>query len=372
MLQCLQRNEAVADDGDNLPFFGGPGTPLTSTAPSRKGTELHKVDVVTSVAPDGTPDTRAGNHDFITFPRGMQCATCKQVVRIWCNTYLVCHACFSAGPHPCTEVVVNVLDDVCEDGENNNVDELETPRKPDKRRGVAKMQAKLVMAAHNGKRRNWTRAALSNCLGVRGVKAASGSNRQRTRDLAMQHVLPLLAQWDAFVPDTDRVTRFAAPPSSSQPCCSQLADDMDKLIDEQNDGAQMYACACLLFVCNCTFFFGALFSKALPMISSGYSTFPFFLLPHFPHFPLLVFNVANVFFFGFCNFYVCGFSRWFPNDQWFFNCVKASRFPLRFCFFNRGGGHISRFRRSFSQPPPLPKNPRTSSKHRTQTHVQKA
>ena len=32
MLQCLQRNEAVADDGDILPFFGGPGTPLTSTA----------------------------------------------------------------------------------------------------------------------------------------------------------------------------------------------------------------------------------------------------------------------------------------------------------------------------------------------------
>ena len=28
MLQCLQGNEAVADDGDILPFFGGPGTPL--------------------------------------------------------------------------------------------------------------------------------------------------------------------------------------------------------------------------------------------------------------------------------------------------------------------------------------------------------
>ena len=37
MLQCLQGNEAVADDGDSLPFFGGPGTPLSSTAPSRKG-----------------------------------------------------------------------------------------------------------------------------------------------------------------------------------------------------------------------------------------------------------------------------------------------------------------------------------------------
>ena len=29
MLQCLQGNEAVADDSDILPFFGGPGTPLT-------------------------------------------------------------------------------------------------------------------------------------------------------------------------------------------------------------------------------------------------------------------------------------------------------------------------------------------------------
>ena len=82
MLQCLQGNEAVADDGDILPFFGGPGTPLTSTAPSGKGTERHKVDVVTVVAPDGTPDTHAGNHDFITFRRGMRCATCKQVVRM--------------------------------------------------------------------------------------------------------------------------------------------------------------------------------------------------------------------------------------------------------------------------------------------------
>ena len=95
MLQCLQGNEAVADDSDILPFLGGPGTPLTSTAPSEKGTEWHGADVVTVVAPDGTPDSHAGNHDFITFRRGMQCATCKQVVRIWCNTCPVCHACFS-------------------------------------------------------------------------------------------------------------------------------------------------------------------------------------------------------------------------------------------------------------------------------------
>ena len=82
MLQCLQGTEAVIDDGDILPFFGGPGTPLTITAPSGKGAKRHKVDVVTIVAQDGTPDTQAGNHDFIFFRRGMQCAICKQVVSI--------------------------------------------------------------------------------------------------------------------------------------------------------------------------------------------------------------------------------------------------------------------------------------------------
>ena len=66
-LQCPQGSEAVADDGDIQPFFGGPSTPLTTTAPCGKGAERHKVDVVTVVAPNGTPDTQAGNHDLITF-----------------------------------------------------------------------------------------------------------------------------------------------------------------------------------------------------------------------------------------------------------------------------------------------------------------
>ena len=144
MLQCLQSNGAMAHDGGILPFFGGPGTPQTSTAPSRKGTERHKLDVVTIVAPGGNPGTHVGNHDFITFRRGMQCATCRQVARICCNTCLVCHACFSGGPHPCTLVVLNVVDDVCEDGENNNADESATPRNPYKRRGVAGMLSKLL------------------------------------------------------------------------------------------------------------------------------------------------------------------------------------------------------------------------------------
>ena len=232
MLQCLQGNEAVADDGDSLPFFGGPGTPLSSTAPSGKGTERHQADVVSIVAPDGTPDSHAGNHDFITFRRGMECATCKKEVRIWCNTCLVCHACFCASPRPCGNVVVNVVDDVYDEGENNSADELATPRKPNQRRGVARMQAKLVMATRNGRLRDWSKGALLNCLDVLGVKVAGNSNRQELRDLATQHALPLLEEWDTFVPDTDRVTRSAAPPSSSQPSCSRPVDDMDGLIDE--------------------------------------------------------------------------------------------------------------------------------------------
>ena len=230
MLQCLQANEAVADDGNILPVFGG--LDGATKAPSGKGAERHKVDAVTIVAPDGTPDTHAGNHDFFTFRRGTECATCKQSVRIWCNTCLVCHACFSADPQPCTEAAVNVADDVCEEGENNNTNELCTPCKPNKGRVVARMQAKLVMAAQSGKLWDSPRTTLSHCLDVLGVRLPSGTNRRQARDIAMQHALPLLAQWDAFVPDTDRVTRSTAPPSSSQPCCSQPVDDMDGLIDE--------------------------------------------------------------------------------------------------------------------------------------------
>ena len=66
MQQCLQGNEAV-DDGDIPPVFGGLDTPLATKAPSRKGAERHKVDMVTVVATDGTPDTHVGNHEFFTF-----------------------------------------------------------------------------------------------------------------------------------------------------------------------------------------------------------------------------------------------------------------------------------------------------------------
>ena len=208
------------------------GTPLASTAPSGKRTERHQADVVSTVAPDGTPDSHAGNHDFITLRRGMECATCKQMVRMWCNTCLVCHACRCAGQRPCGDVVVNVVDDVCDERENNSADKLATPHKLDKGRGVARMQAKLVIATQNGRLRYRTKGALLNYLDVLGVKVAGNRNQRQMRHLAMEQALPLLAQWDAFVPDTDRVTRSAAPPSSSQPSCSQPVDDMDGLIDE--------------------------------------------------------------------------------------------------------------------------------------------
>ena len=233
MLQCLQGNEAVADDGDSLPFFGGPGSPLSSTVPSGKGTERHRADVVSTVAPYGTPDSHAGNHDFITFRRGMGCATCKKDLHIWCNTCLVGHACFWTSPRPCGDVVVNVVDDVCDEGENNSADELATPRKPDKGCGVARMQAKLVMAAQNGRLRDWTMGALLNCLDVLGVKGAGNSNRRDMRDLAMQQALPLLAEWDAFVPDTDCVTRSAAPPAPSPVARSQWMTWMDSSMNER-------------------------------------------------------------------------------------------------------------------------------------------
>ena len=160
MLPCLQGNEVVVDDGDIVPFFGGPGTPRSSTTPSGTGTERHQADVVSTVALDATPNSHAGIHDVITFCKGTECATCKKVVRIWCNTCPVCHACFCASPRPCGEVVVSVADDVCDEGENNSANELVTPRKADKGRGVARIQAKLVMAAHNGKLRDWSWGAL--------------------------------------------------------------------------------------------------------------------------------------------------------------------------------------------------------------------
>ena len=204
MLQCLQGNQAVADDGDILPFFAGMSTPLATKAPAGKGAQPHKVGVVTVVALDGTADTHAGNHDFFTLCGGTGCATCRQLVRIWCNTFLVCHACFFAGPQPCTKVAVNVLmmsmrivKTTVRMNLPHHVSQtrgvVATPRKPDEGHGVAKMQAKLVMATQSGKLWDWTRVALPHCLDVLGVRLPSGSNRRQAREIAMHPALPLLA-----------------------------------------------------------------------------------------------------------------------------------------------------------------------------------
>ena len=128
---------------------------------------------------------------------------------------------------------MQVVDDAAEATENNSEEEAVAPRKSDPKRALARAQAKLVCAAKAGTLRDWTHARICNCLASMGVKVPNSKNRGQARDIAMQQVLPLLAQMDSDrVPPTDRVTRSAAPPSSSQPCSQVPVDDMDGLIDE--------------------------------------------------------------------------------------------------------------------------------------------
>ena len=170
------------------------------------------------VEPDGSPALHGGSHDFFTFRRGMECAVCKQSVRIWCNTCLVCHTCFVKDPRPCGEAMVQVVDDAAKAAENISEEEALAPRKFDPKRALAPAQAKLVCAAKTGTLREWTRTAICDDSGALGVKVPYNTNRRQARDIAMQQALPLLAQMDPdWVPPTDRVTRSAAPPSSSQP-----------------------------------------------------------------------------------------------------------------------------------------------------------
>ena len=136
------------------------------------------------------------------------------VVRQWCRLWCGC-------------------DDATEAAENNSEEEAVAPRKSDPKRPLARAQAKLVCAAKAGTLRHGTRARICDCLGAMGVKVPYNMNRQQARDIAMQQALPLLAQMDSdWVPLTDRVTRSAAPPSSSQACSPAPVDDMDGLIDE--------------------------------------------------------------------------------------------------------------------------------------------
>ena len=127
----------------------------------------------------------------------------------------------------------------------------------------------------------------------------------------MQHALPLLAQWDAFVPDTDRVTRSAAPPSSSRPCCwmTWMNSSMNKMVVP----TYLHVPICCFLLCcfprcrrsflvvvqfshfSCSHIFPIYpfwFSMLhMSFLFGGYTISPFFLHPHFLHFPVLVFNV---------------------------------------------------------------------------------
>ena len=57
-----------------------------------------------------------------------------------------------------------MCDNACDDMQNNSVDELVAPRKPDPMRGVANMQAKLVLAAQFGRLRDGTMGTISHGL----------------------------------------------------------------------------------------------------------------------------------------------------------------------------------------------------------------
>ena len=236
MLQCLEGVAAVADDGDILPSFGGSEEQLACQGATRKRAERQapsENSEDTVVEPDGSPAQHGGNHDFFTSRRGMDCAVCRQSVRISCHTCLVCHTCFVKDPRPCGEGVVQVVDDAPEAAENNSEEEAVAPRKAEPKCALARAQAKLVCAAKAGTVPDWTRARMCDCLGAMGVKVPYNMNRRQARDVAMQQALPLLAQMDsAWVPPKDRVTRSAAPPSSSQPCSQVPVDDMDGLINE--------------------------------------------------------------------------------------------------------------------------------------------
>ena len=217
----------MADDGDILPSFGGLEVPLACQAPTRKRADRRAPSEDIVVEPNGSPALHGGNHDFFTFRRGMECAVCRQSMRIWCNTCLV------KDPRPCGEAMVQVVDDAAEAAENDIEEEAMAPRKSDSKRALARAQARLVCAAIGGRLRDSTRTHICDCLGALGVKVPYNTNRRQARDIAMQQALPLLAQMDSnWVPPMDRVTCCAAPPSSSQPSSHVPVDDMDGIIDE--------------------------------------------------------------------------------------------------------------------------------------------
>ena len=198
MLQCMEWGAAVPDDRDILPSFGGSEVPLACQGATRRRADRQAPSEDTKgtvVEPDGSPAPHGGNPDFFTFRRGMDCAVCRQSVRIWCNTCLVRHTCFVKDPRPCGEAVVQVVDDAAEAAENNSEEEAVSPRKSDPKRALARAQAKLVCAGKAGTLRDWTRARFCDCLASMGVKVPNSKNRREARDTAMQQALPLLAKW---------------------------------------------------------------------------------------------------------------------------------------------------------------------------------
>ena len=85
MLQCLEGEAAVADNGDILRSFGGLEVPLACQGATRKQADRQAPSEDTDdtvVEPDGSRAKHGGNHDFFTFRRGMDCAVCRQSVRI--------------------------------------------------------------------------------------------------------------------------------------------------------------------------------------------------------------------------------------------------------------------------------------------------
>ena len=75
----------------------------------------------------------------------MDCATCRLSGRIWGSTCLICYAWFFVDAHPCHKVDVLIANDTCDDVENNILDEMATPRRPNQKSDVATKRAKLVM-----------------------------------------------------------------------------------------------------------------------------------------------------------------------------------------------------------------------------------
>ena len=113
--------------------------------------------------------------------------------------------------------------------------------------------------------------------------------------------------------------------------------------------------------------FSGLVFQGVPIDFWWLFIFPIFRASTFSAFSFSRFYCCKCFFFGFCIYYFFGFPSWFPNDEWFFNRLKAFHFPLYFCFFNKvGGGADLHIEVQFLPSRP---SPRSCCKHQTHTHT---